>query len=147
MQSSPPLPAPDWTRISGPGVRHPISTHREIHREKQQQRRKNYMATMLYHLVGLVKVRVLRGVNLAIRDLRSSDPYVILRIGRQVCSAASPSSVHPCLYSRAVWFSRPTILATLFFDWRRSIELCQFGWNALFYFGVVVARLSMSYFT
>nr|CAB3446496.1 unnamed protein product [Digitaria exilis]CAB3449693.1 unnamed protein product [Digitaria exilis] len=38
---------------------------------------------MLDHLVGLVKVRVVRGVNLAIRDLRSSDPYVIVRIGKQ----------------------------------------------------------------
>ncbi|CAD6230757.1 unnamed protein product [Miscanthus lutarioriparius] len=38
---------------------------------------------MLDHLVGLVKVRVLRGVNLAIRDLRSSDPYVVVRIGEQ----------------------------------------------------------------
>jgi len=39
---------------------------------------------MLDHLVGLVRVRVLRGVNLAIRDLRSSDPYVVVRIGKQV---------------------------------------------------------------
>jgi hypothetical protein len=39
---------------------------------------------MLGHLVGLVKVRVLRGVNLAIRDLRSSDPYVVIRMGKQV---------------------------------------------------------------
>ncbi|KAG2658100.1 GTPase activating protein 1-like [Panicum virgatum] len=38
---------------------------------------------MLDHLVGLVRVRVLRGVNLAIRDLRSSDPYVVVRIGKQ----------------------------------------------------------------
>ncbi|KAG0449377.1 hypothetical protein HPP92_027417 [Vanilla planifolia] len=34
-------------------------------------------------LLGLLKVRVLRGVDLAIRDLRSSDPYVVLRLGRQ----------------------------------------------------------------
>ncbi|KAL6646895.1 hypothetical protein ACP70R_015589 [Stipagrostis hirtigluma subsp. patula] len=38
---------------------------------------------MLDHLVGLVKVRVVRGVNLAIRDLRSSDPYVVVRMGKQ----------------------------------------------------------------
>ncbi|PAN05581.1 hypothetical protein GQ55_1G151800 [Panicum hallii var. hallii] len=38
---------------------------------------------MLDHLVGLVKVRVVRGVNLAIRDLRSSDPYAVVRIGKQ----------------------------------------------------------------
>ncbi|KAL6877567.1 hypothetical protein ACP4OV_012782 [Aristida adscensionis] len=38
---------------------------------------------MLDHLVGLVRVRVVRGVNLAIRDLCSSDPYVIVRMGKQ----------------------------------------------------------------
>lgn len=35
-------------------------------------------------MVGLLKVRVLRGVNLAVRDLWSSDPYVILKMGKQV---------------------------------------------------------------
>ncbi|THU45319.1 hypothetical protein C4D60_Mb02t16620 [Musa balbisiana] len=34
-------------------------------------------------MVGLLKVRVLRGVNLAVRDLWSSDPYVILKMGKQ----------------------------------------------------------------
>jgi len=38
---------------------------------------------MLDHLVGLLKLRVVRGVNLAVRDLRSSDPYVVVRIGKQ----------------------------------------------------------------
>uniref|UniRef100_A0A453D656 C2 domain-containing protein n=1 Tax=Aegilops tauschii subsp. strangulata TaxID=200361 RepID=A0A453D656_AEGTS len=47
---------------------------------KQEERRSS---TMLGHLVGLVKVRVTRGVNLAIRDLRSSDPYVVVRMGKQ----------------------------------------------------------------
>ena len=47
---------------------------------------------MLDHLVGLVRVRVVRGVNLAIRDLRSSDPYVVVRIGMQVRSILSPFS-------------------------------------------------------
>ncbi|KAK1351639.1 putative ADP-ribosylation factor GTPase-activating protein AGD11 [Heracleum sosnowskyi] len=35
------------------------------------------------HLLGLLRVRIKRGVNLAIRDTRSSDPYVILRLGKQ----------------------------------------------------------------
>ncbi|XP_020109734.1 GTPase activating protein 1-like [Ananas comosus] len=34
-------------------------------------------------LLGLLKVKVVRGVNLAVRDVRSSDPYVILRMGKQ----------------------------------------------------------------
>ncbi|KAK1301801.1 ADP-ribosylation factor GTPase-activating protein AGD12 [Acorus calamus] len=35
------------------------------------------------HLLGLLRVRVIRGVNLAVRDLKSSDPYVVLRMGKQ----------------------------------------------------------------
>ncbi|KAG9455863.1 hypothetical protein H6P81_000371 [Aristolochia fimbriata] len=34
------------------------------------------------HLMGLLKVRVLKGINLAVRDLRSSDPYCVLRMGK-----------------------------------------------------------------
>ncbi|XP_072984897.1 GTPase activating protein 1-like [Typha latifolia] len=38
---------------------------------------------MVKHLLGLLKVKVVRGVNLAIRDVRSSDPYVVVRMGKQ----------------------------------------------------------------
>ncbi|KAL7612382.1 protein C2-DOMAIN ABA-RELATED 4 [Lactuca sativa] len=34
-------------------------------------------------LLGLLRVHIHKGVNLAIRDLRSSDPYVIIRMGKQ----------------------------------------------------------------
>ncbi|KAL0701007.1 hypothetical protein Bca4012_057129 [Brassica carinata] len=35
------------------------------------------------NLLGLLRLRVIRGVNLAIRDSKSSDPYVIVRMGHQ----------------------------------------------------------------
>ncbi|PKI77822.1 hypothetical protein CRG98_001786 [Punica granatum] len=34
-------------------------------------------------LLGLLRVRVKRGINLAVRDVRSSDPYVVVKMGRQ----------------------------------------------------------------
>lgn len=34
-------------------------------------------------LLGLLRIHVIRGINLAIRDVRSSDPYVIVRMGKQ----------------------------------------------------------------
>ncbi|XP_020698372.1 protein C2-DOMAIN ABA-RELATED 4-like [Dendrobium catenatum] len=34
-------------------------------------------------LLGLLRVRIIRGVNLAVRDTSGSDPYVVLRMGRQ----------------------------------------------------------------
>ncbi|GAB2226294.1 hypothetical protein Droror1_Dr00022096 [Drosera rotundifolia] len=34
-------------------------------------------------VMGLLRIRVKRGINLAIRDITTSDPYVIVRLGRQ----------------------------------------------------------------
>ncbi|URE32614.1 ADP-ribosylation factor GTPase-activating protein [Musa troglodytarum] len=36
------------------------------------------------HLLGLLRVRVVRGVSLAFRDATGSDPYVVVRMGGQV---------------------------------------------------------------
>ncbi|KAK2387826.1 Calcium-dependent lipid-binding (CaLB domain) family protein [Trifolium repens] len=35
------------------------------------------------NLLGLLKIHVQRGVNLAIRDVTSSDPYVVINMGKQ----------------------------------------------------------------
>ncbi|KAJ7566746.1 hypothetical protein O6H91_02G116800 [Diphasiastrum complanatum] len=42
---------------------------------------KSEVGTMEF--LGLVKVRVLKGTNLAVRDMRTSDPYVVLTLGQQ----------------------------------------------------------------
>ena len=34
--------------------------------------------------IGLLKIKVRRGKNLAVRDMLSSDPYVVLALGPQV---------------------------------------------------------------
>ena len=39
--------------------------------------------SLMENLLGLLKVRVKRGINLAVRDVRSSDPYVLLSTGNQ----------------------------------------------------------------
>lgn len=36
------------------------------------------------NLLGLLRIHVERGVNLAIRDVVSSDPYVVIKMGKQV---------------------------------------------------------------
>ncbi|OVA01716.1 C2 calcium-dependent membrane targeting [Macleaya cordata] len=33
--------------------------------------------------LALLRIRVIRGINLAIRDVRSSDPYVVIKMGKQ----------------------------------------------------------------
>ncbi|KAG6517897.1 GTPase activating protein 1-like [Zingiber officinale] len=35
------------------------------------------------HVLGILRIRVIRGVNLAYRDTRGSDPYVVIRMGTQ----------------------------------------------------------------
>ncbi|XP_071710170.1 protein C2-DOMAIN ABA-RELATED 4-like [Rutidosis leptorrhynchoides] len=35
------------------------------------------------HLLGLLRVHIHKGVNLAVRDVTTSDPYVIIRMGKQ----------------------------------------------------------------
>lgn len=35
-------------------------------------------------LLGLVRIRVLRGIELAARDTMTSDPYVVIRMDTQV---------------------------------------------------------------
>ncbi|WOL13018.1 GTPase activating protein 1-like [Canna indica] len=51
---------------------------------------------MAANVLGLLKVRVVRGVNLAYRDTRGSDPYVILRMGSQkVKTGVKKKNVNP----------------------------------------------------
>lgn len=38
----------------------------------------------MVEFIGLLKIKVIKGVNLAIRDMMTSDPYVVLTLGQQV---------------------------------------------------------------
>ncbi|XP_058724478.1 protein C2-DOMAIN ABA-RELATED 9-like [Vicia villosa] len=38
---------------------------------------------MMDNILGLLKLRIKRGINLAIRDANSSDPYVVVNMGEQ----------------------------------------------------------------
>lgn len=42
-------------------------------------------SSLMANLMGLLRIRIKRGVNLAVRDLNTSDPYIVVRMGRQVC--------------------------------------------------------------
>lgn len=37
----------------------------------------------MVEFMGILKVKVIKGTNLAVRDMRSSDPYVVLTLGHQ----------------------------------------------------------------
>lgn len=38
----------------------------------------------MVEFIGMLKVKVVKGTNLAIRDMMTSDPYVVLKLGQQV---------------------------------------------------------------
>lgn len=38
----------------------------------------------MVEFIGMLKVKVIKGTNLAIRDMMTSDPYVVLKLGQQV---------------------------------------------------------------
>ncbi|THG18694.1 hypothetical protein TEA_022503 [Camellia sinensis var. sinensis] len=40
-------------------------------------------SSLMDSLLGLLRIRVKRGVNLAVRDVRSSDPYVVIKMAKQ----------------------------------------------------------------
>lgn len=40
--------------------------------------------SLMEDLLGLLRIRIKRGVNLAVRDVNTSDPYVVVRMGKQV---------------------------------------------------------------
>lgn len=40
-------------------------------------------SSLMDNLLGLLRVRVKKGINLAVRDLSSSDPYVVVKMGKQ----------------------------------------------------------------
>jgi stromal membrane-associated protein len=50
----------------------------------------------LIEYIGMLKVKVVRGTNLAIRDMMSSDPYVVLNLGTQtVQTTIANSNLNP----------------------------------------------------
>lgn len=50
----------------------------------------------MVEFMGILKVKVIKGTNLAVRDMMSSDPYVVLILGQQrVQTIVMPSNLNP----------------------------------------------------
>lgn len=41
-------------------------------------------SSLMEDLLGLLRIHIKRGVNLAVRDVNTSDPYVVVKMGKQV---------------------------------------------------------------
>ncbi|KAL8108469.1 ADP-ribosylation factor GTPase-activating protein AGD12-like [Apium graveolens] len=63
--------------------------------------------------IGLIKVTVIKGTNLAVRDMFSSDPYVILQLGMQkVQTTVAGSNLNP-VWNEELMLSIPKSYGTL----------------------------------
>ncbi|KAK8618217.1 hypothetical protein V6N13_132218 [Hibiscus sabdariffa] len=61
----------------------------------------------MVEFIGLLKVTVLRGANLAVRDMMTSDPYVVLTLGQQtIQTGVVASSLNP-IWNEDVMLSVP----------------------------------------
>jgi len=52
--------------------------------------RRRRCVSMDNNVLGILKLRIIKGINLAIRDTRASDPYVVVRMGDQVYIFSKP---------------------------------------------------------
>ncbi|XP_020108703.1 probable ADP-ribosylation factor GTPase-activating protein AGD11 isoform X2 [Ananas comosus] len=67
------------------GIRHGLGhAFRNSWRRKESENKAAKKMMGMVEFVGLVKVNIIRGTNLAVRDVMTSDPYVILNLGHQV---------------------------------------------------------------
>ncbi|KAI4372076.1 hypothetical protein MLD38_010358 [Melastoma candidum] len=67
----------------------------------------------MVEFIGMLKVKVVKGTNLAIRDMLSSDPYVVLNLGKQtVQSNVIKSNLNP-VWNQELMLSVPQDYGTL----------------------------------
>ncbi|XP_026666335.2 probable ADP-ribosylation factor GTPase-activating protein AGD11 isoform X2 [Phoenix dactylifera] len=66
------------------GLRHGLGhAFRNSWRRKESEQKAIKKTMGMVEFVGLIKVNIIRGTNLAVRDVMTSDPYVILNLGHQ----------------------------------------------------------------
>ncbi|XP_008813423.1 probable ADP-ribosylation factor GTPase-activating protein AGD11 isoform X2 [Phoenix dactylifera] len=66
------------------GLRHGLGhAFRNSWRRKESEQKAIKKTMGMVEFLGLIKVNIIRGTNLAVRDVMTSDPYVILNMGHQ----------------------------------------------------------------
>ncbi|KAA8537320.1 hypothetical protein F0562_026993 [Nyssa sinensis] len=78
------------------GLGHAFRNSRRRKESEHKTTKKSDSMAGMVEFVGLIKVNVVRGTNLAVRDMMTSDPYVILSLGHQsVKTRVIKSSLNP----------------------------------------------------
>ncbi|KAE8713838.1 putative ADP-ribosylation factor GTPase-activating protein AGD11 [Hibiscus syriacus] len=80
--------------------------------DQLKSKKSNSLAGMV-EFVGLIKVNVVKGTNLAVRDMLTSDPYVILALGQQsVKTRVIKNSLNP-IWNESLMLSIPESIPPL----------------------------------
>ncbi|KAJ4706922.1 C2 domain containing protein, partial [Melia azedarach] len=70
-------------------AKHPLDHWSEtLRKRRKKEKGRNFLSLIdslsaMENLMGLLRIHVLRGVNLAVRDVSSSDPYAVIKMGKQ----------------------------------------------------------------
>ncbi|KAI3800702.1 hypothetical protein L1987_28796 [Smallanthus sonchifolius] len=82
-------------------------------RRKDAEQKKSNSTAGMVEFVGMIKVNVVSGTNLAIRDVRSSDPYVMLSLGNQsMKTRVIKNNLNP-VWNEKLMFSIPSDIPPL----------------------------------
>ncbi|KAL4586273.1 hypothetical protein LXL04_010909 [Taraxacum kok-saghyz] len=82
------------------------------HNKAPPPKTSNSMAGMI-EFIGLIKVNVVKGINLAVRDMMTSDPYVLLSLGNQsVKTRVIKSNLNP-VWNEKLMLSIPSNMPPL----------------------------------
>uniref|UniRef100_A0A0D6QWN0 Arf-GAP domain-containing protein n=1 Tax=Araucaria cunninghamii TaxID=56994 RepID=A0A0D6QWN0_ARACU len=99
------------SRLSGIG--HALRKSWRRRESDTKETKKNLSALGMVEFVGLLKIKVVKGTNLAVRDMISSDPYVILTIGHQtVKTRVIKSNLNP-IWNEELMLSVPNPMPPL----------------------------------
>ncbi|KAI8571570.1 hypothetical protein RHMOL_Rhmol01G0130500 [Rhododendron molle] len=91
--------------------------------EHKTTKKSNSLAGMI-EFVGLIKVNVVRGTNLAVRDIVTSDPYVILSLGHQsVKTRVIKNNLNP-VWNEQLMLSIPQTIPPLKMGWMTWMMVC-----------------------
>ncbi|XP_078442095.1 putative ADP-ribosylation factor GTPase-activating protein AGD11 isoform X2 [Wolffia australiana] len=65
-------------------AKHRVGVRQAFRHSWRRKEAKSFSTRGMVEFVGMIKVNIFRGTNLAIRDVVSSDPYVVLTLGHQL---------------------------------------------------------------
>lgn len=88
---------PSLRIVSGKSSLQPSLSSRLINSfQSSTSSKKSDTSEGMVEFIGVLKIKVVKGTNLAVRDMLSSDPYVILTLGQQtVQSSVIKSNLNP----------------------------------------------------